>query len=182
MLYTIGHSNRTFPEFVRILKNHKIDMIADVRGGRAGSRAFPHFNCENLADSLPQFGIKYIHIPDLGGRRSKHPLADDDTNGEWRLAAFKSYADYAYHEPKFDKAIDQLLQLGQDQNVAYMCSEAVPWRCHRTIITDYMLLTRDVDVTHIVGLNQTIQGNPNQHSSVEGNKVCYRKQQMSLPM
>ena len=110
-IYTVGHSNRTLDQLINIINAHHIDMIADVRGGRAGSRTFPHFNKENLMVSLPNAGIEYLHFPNLGGRRGVCKCGDTSFNEEWRLPAFKNYADYAYYSDEFDSDCEELFPL-----------------------------------------------------------------------
>lgn len=177
MIYTIGHSNRTLHELQSILLKYGIEILADIRGGKAGSRAFPHFNKEALSKSLSKLDIEYIHIPELGGRRGKQPNADNTTNGEWRLAAFKNYADYAYLSNDFQKGLKQLIRLHSKATVAYMCAEAVPWRCHRSIVTDYLLLVHKIDVCHILSMTQTLKAAPHQHAKLIKGKVCFPKTQ-----
>lgn len=175
MFFTVGHSNRQLDELVAIVKAHDIDVIADVRGGKAGSRAFPHFNKENLQVEIPKCGVGYIHIPELGGRRGKTLNADPTLNGEWRLDAFRYYADYAYYSETFEQGIEQLLKIGNEVNVAFMCSEAVPWRCHRSIVSDYLMMIHDKEITHLLSETQTLGGIPHKHAKVSGDKVIYPK-------
>ena len=172
-LYTVGHSNRTLEQLIAILKAHNIDMIADVRGGRAGSRTFPHFNKENLMISLPTVGIQYKHFPDLGGRRSVNKTIDPEINKEWRVPAFKNFADYAYTSSAFDIALSDLISDGANTRVAYMCSEAVPWRCHRSLITDYLVMLHHIEITHLLGEKQTMVGKPHTFAKVVGAKIAY---------
>lgn len=176
-IYTIGHSNRTLEQLIAIIDAHGIDMIADIRGGRAGSRTFPHFNKENLIVSLPNAGIEYRHFPNMGGRRStcKCAGAKLELNSEWRLPAFKNYADYAYYSDDFDNDCKELLRLADIKKVAYMCSEAVPWRCHRSIVTDYMTMVYKANVIHLLSPTQTMIGNPHDFAKLQGNKVIYPK-------
>ena len=173
MLCTVGHSNRTLPELVTILISHDINFLVDVRGGKAGSRAFPHFNTENLVQAIPAEGIQYKRLPELGGRRGKTVGADLSLNNEWRLDAFRCYADYAYYSDAFDGGIDDLVELGVNHNVAFMCSEAVPWRCHRSIITDWLVMTRDQTVTHLLSPTQTMVGKPHAHAKLYNGRVIY---------
>src|SRR5687768_4952943 len=102
MLFTVGHSNRTFDQFAEILISHQINILIDVRGGKAGSRTFPHFNTENLAVEIPKLGIYYQRFQELGGRRGKTTDIDPQLNCCWRLPAFKNYADYAYNSEQYD--------------------------------------------------------------------------------
>jgi uncharacterized protein (DUF488 family) len=144
-IYTIGHSTHPLDEFMDMLFSFRIEMVADVRSF-PGSGRYPHFNKELLSQSLQRVNIKYIHLPDLGGRRK--PQADSH-NVAWRHASFRGYADYM-ETPQFSKAIAQLEDLGVKYRTAYMCSEAVWWRCHRSLISDYLKL-RDWKVIHIMG-------------------------------
>ena len=142
-IWTIGHSTHTLEGFVAMLHSFQINRVVDIRNF-PGSRKFPHFNKENLQISLPENGIAYTHIKELGGRRK--PSADSKNDG-WRLPAFRGYADYMQTEI-FKNAIKGLEQLGAESKVAYMCSEAVWWRCHRRLLAD-TLLVRGVEVRHI---------------------------------
>lgn len=110
-----------------------------------GSRRYPHFNKENLALSLPQEGIAYLHLAKLGGRRKSNP---DSKNTAWRHPAFRSYADYMESDD-FKEGIQELMEVARKQNTAYMCSEAVWWRCHRSLVSDY-LKNKGYTVMHIM--------------------------------
>lgn len=175
MLFTVGHSNRTFDELMGIVQAHDVDMIADIRGGSAGSRTFPYFNKANFETESPKCGIEYVHVPSLGGRRGKTPDADPTLNAEWRLDAFRYYADYAYYSDLFKEGIETLITLGKEVNVAFMCSEAVPWRCHRSIVADYLIMTREQSVTHLLSKTQTLVGIPHKHARIFGERVIYPK-------
>ncbi|HXS36978.1 MAG TPA: DUF488 domain-containing protein, partial [Flavipsychrobacter sp.] len=116
-----------------LLKSFEIQLLADIRT-LPGSNRFPHFNKPALEQSLHTAGIDYIHIPDLGGRRRPRP---DSKNTVWRNKAFQGYADYMETDT-FKNAIEQLGRLAQAKRTAYMCSEAVWWRCHRSLVSDYL--------------------------------------------
>lgn len=152
-IWTIGHSTRTSDEFVDLLRSSNIELLVDVRHF-PGSRRLPHFNKIELARALAQAGIGYEHLVGLGGRRPARP---DSRNTAWRNASFRGYADYMETEP-FRAGIDRLLQLAQDRRTAIMCSEAVWWRCHRSMIADY-LKVRGVQVWHILSTN-SVQEHP----------------------
>ncbi|HEX4124634.1 MAG TPA: DUF488 domain-containing protein [Tepidisphaeraceae bacterium] len=152
-IWTIGHSTRSAEEFVEMLRQYRIDILVDVRHF-PGSRRFPHFNKSELARILPAFGIRYEHLVELGGRRRPLP---DSHNILWRNAAFRGYADYMETDA-FRAAIDRLLQIAHTGRTAIMCSEAVWWRCHRSMISDYLKAT-GVRVFHILG-PQKIQEHP----------------------
>jgi uncharacterized protein (DUF488 family) len=144
-IWTIGHSTRSLEEFVELLQESQIGLLADVRRF-PGSRKYPQFNEGALAASLPEFGIDYRLLSDLGGRRQPR---SDSPNTAWRNASFRGYADYMETAP-FQAAADELLRLAQARRTAIMCSEAVWWRCHRALISDY-LKVRGVTVVHILG-------------------------------
>jgi uncharacterized protein (DUF488 family) len=143
-IYTIGHSTRTFEEFVKMLQASQVKLLVDIRN-YPGSRMFSHFNKEHLEIALPQNGIKYLHMKDLGGRRKPLP---DSKNIAWRLPAFRGYADYMETKP-FKDAIKDLEKLAKKTTVAYMCSEAVWWSCHRALVSDYLKF-RGWNVQHIM--------------------------------
>lgn len=132
-IWTIGHSTRTLDEFIAMLRSFNIEMLVDVRS-YPGSRKFPQFNKENLQESIPAAGITYLHIRELGGRRKVDP---ESKNTAWRHPAFRGYADYM-ETPYFKEGMDALTALAKKNRVAYMCSEAVWWRCHRSMISDYL--------------------------------------------
>jgi hypothetical protein len=143
-IWTIGHSTRTIEEFIGLLRDHGIETLVDVRHF-PGSRRFPHFNQSQLRDALAAAGIRYVHLVELGGRRPPRP---DSHNLAWRNAAFRGYADYM-ETPGFRAGIDRLLGVARASRAAIMCSEAVWWRCHRSMIADY-LKAMGVRVFHIL--------------------------------
>jgi uncharacterized protein (DUF488 family) len=146
---TIGHSTRSLDQFVELLEENKIEAVADVRS-YPGSRKFAHFNAEALVLSLPGSGIDYIPFKQLGGRRKVRP---DSPHTVWRNEAFRGYADYMDTED-FKNGIDELLGLAAKKRTAIMCSEAVWWRCHRSMISDY-LKANGVTVEHIMSPGKT---------------------------
>ena len=145
--FTVGHSNRSFDELVALVRSNAIEAIVDVRKFPM-SRTHPQFNGENLAPALAQHRIGYRHIEALGGRRGRSKDVAPETNGFWENQSFHNYADYAM-TPEFRAALEDLVALGREKRCAIMCSEAVWWRCHRRIITDYLLAAGE-DVFHIV--------------------------------
>jgi|TARA_R100000501_G_C2630518_1_gene125928 uncharacterized protein (DUF488 family) len=145
--YTIGHSNREPQTVVIMLKDAGVSFVADVRAFPR-SRSNPTFNVDVFPDFLKDQGITYRHFPRLGGRRKKQPGVGDALNAFWRVQSFHNYADYAL-SPEFQSALRELEDLGADLAVALMCSEAVWWRCHRRLITDY-LLARGHKVVHLM--------------------------------
>ena len=147
-VYTIGHSTRTIPEFGALLGESAIEVVADVRA-IPRSRTNPQFNLEALPVSLEEFGIVYQHFPELGGRRHHPRAAPPSPNTFWRNESFRNYADYAATDA-FNVGFVRLRDLANGQRCAIMCSEAVWWRCHRRIISDY-LLALAIPVLHIMG-------------------------------
>jgi len=144
-IWTIGHSTRPMEEFIAMLQSFQIELIADIRSF-PGSRRYPHFNKESLEKSLPENNIQYIHLKDLGGRRKANP---DSKNTSWRNLAFRGYADYMETDA-FKDGIKELEKIAIKHRTAYMCSEAVWWRCHRSIVSDY-LKVKGWKVLHIMG-------------------------------
>ena len=132
-IYTVGHSTRTINEFLGILHSFSIKILADVRNF-PGSRRYPHFNKEALELSLSSEGIRYIHFKELGGRRKP---SKESKNTRWRNEAFRGYADYM-HTAAFVSSMNELQAKAQEAPLAYMCSEAVWWICHRSLISDYL--------------------------------------------
>jgi uncharacterized protein (DUF488 family) len=145
-IYTIGHSTRAIEDFAAMLKEARVAAVADVRR-YPRSRRHPQFNSDALAHSLAEAGISYRHFEALGGRRSAAP-AKPSANTLWREEPFRNYADYAETD-EFRAALDALVALAAERPVAIMCAEAVWWRCHRRIITDY-LIARGDEVVHIL--------------------------------
>ena len=148
-IWTIGHSTRTIDEFISLLEENGVKLLADVRTW-PGSKRYPQFNKEALAESLDANGIRYEHFPELGGKRKSK---QDSRNTAWRNASFRGYADYMETE-QFQKGIERLLDVAAESGpTAIMCAEAVWWRCHRSLISDY-LKARGVEVQHILGANK----------------------------
>jgi uncharacterized protein (DUF488 family) len=145
VVYTIGHSTRSWPEFLRLLRAHDLRRLVDVRRYPA-SRRYPHFAGPALALALRAEDIDYRHEPDLGGRRTGRP---DSPHTAWRNASFRAYADHM-DTPAFEVALGRLVALARATPTAILCAEAVPWRCHRQLIAD-ALVVRSVAVRHIVG-------------------------------
>jgi uncharacterized protein (DUF488 family) len=148
IVWTIGHSTRTFEEFIEMLHSFKIEMVADIRS-YPGSRKFPQFNKESLQITLPENGIEYIHLKKLGGRRKANP---DSKNTTWRHLAFRAYADYMESDD-FKEGRKELEEIALKKRTAYMCSEAVWWRCHRSMVSDY-LKVHGWKVMHIMAVGK----------------------------
>jgi uncharacterized protein (DUF488 family) len=146
VIYTIGHSTRPAAELIELLRIHGVRTLVDIRTVPR-SRRNPQFEQATLRAALAEAGLGYVHLSDLGGLR--HPRADSPNTG-WRNASFKGYADYMLTS-EFQSALGKLLTLADEVGpVAIMCAEAVPWRCHRSLVAD-ALLARGVEVEHIVG-------------------------------
>ncbi|HZS94537.1 MAG TPA: DUF488 domain-containing protein [Chloroflexota bacterium] len=143
-LYTVGHSNRSSEDFLALLDAQGITQVVDVRTA-AGSRRNPQFMRDELARTLERQGITYRHRPVLGGFRKPLP---DSSNAGWRNDSFRGYADYM-QTPEFGAALDELLDIAAHGPTAVMCAEAVPWRCHRTLIAD-AVVARGLRVGHIL--------------------------------
>lgn len=169
-IWTIGHSTRSFEEFLTMLQSFNIELIADIRSF-PGSRKFPQFNKEALKISLPQNNIKYVHIKNLGGRRKTNP---DSKNTAWRHVAFRSYADYMETD-SFTNGINELEKLAIKQRVAYMCSEAVWWRCHRSMVSDYLKL-RGWTVQHIMGIGKETEHPYTAPAKIVNGELNYEKE------
>lgn len=135
VLYTIGHSTHSIDEFIALLKAHSIRHLVDVRS-IPKSRHVPQFNTDELASSLRAANIEYTHLKSLGGRRSTRK---DSINTGWRNTSFRGYADYMA-TPQFAEGLATLTQIASTTPTAIMCAEAVPWRCHRSLISDAMML------------------------------------------
>ena len=147
-LWTIGHSTLSIEDFISKLNSFEIQVLADVRS-YPGSRRYPHFNREELNASLADANIRYQHFPELGGRRRARP---DSLNMTWRNESFRGYADYM-ETNEFRAGIDRLLNLATTERAAIMCSEAVWWRCHRSLISDY-LKVKGIEVNHIMSIGK----------------------------
>jgi uncharacterized protein (DUF488 family) len=147
-IWTIGHSTHTLEELVAMLNSFEIKLLADIRSF-PGSRKFPQFNKENLEVSLPENGIQYVHLKKLGGRRKVNPASK---NISWRHLAFRAYADYM-ETSDFKEGIEELEKIAKRQRTAYMCSEAVWWRCHRSMVSDY-LKSKGWKVMHIMAIEK----------------------------
>ena len=135
--YTVGHSTRSIPEFVALLRIADIALVVDIRTVRR-SRANPQFNGDTLPQSLAAFGIGYEHIVELGGLRGKAKDIPPSLNAFWANQSFHNYADYAL-STEFLDGLDRLVSLGRQRRCAIMCAETVWWRCHRRIVADYLI-------------------------------------------
>ncbi|CAM3951029.1 DUF488 domain-containing protein [Flavobacterium antarcticum] len=148
-IYTVGHSTHPIEVFLAMLHSFKIKKLVDVRR-LPGSRKFPQYDQDTLRDTLAELGIEYIYIADLGGRRKANK---DSKNTTWRNTSFQAYADYMETD-EFKNAAASLEEIAVESQTVYMCSEAVWWRCHRSMISDY-LKVRGWNVLHIMGVGKS---------------------------
>lgn len=166
-VWTIGHSTHTFEQFLAVLTSFNIEVLVDVRNF-PGSRKFPQFNKESLELSLPKYDIRYVHLKSLGGRRKANP---DSKNTAWRSASFRAYADYM-ETSEFKAGIEELVAYASHYRTAYMCSEAVWWRCHRSLISDY-LKVRGWKVMHISAPGKSAEHPYTQPARIVNGKLDY---------
>jgi uncharacterized protein (DUF488 family) len=164
---TVGHSTHTIEDFIAILKAHGIRQLIDVRTVPR-SRHNPQFNRENLPASLETAGIGYRHMPGLGGLRHAKP---DSINTGWRNASFRGFADYM-QTSAFRENLELLIALAREQPVAIMCAEAVPWRCHRSLIAD-ALVAQGVAVREILSAASARPHVLTPFAKVQGTEVTY---------
>ncbi|MBV8101701.1 MAG: DUF488 domain-containing protein [Verrucomicrobia bacterium] len=164
---TIGHSTRSIEEFISLLQAHQVTRVADVRTVPR-SRHNPQFNKTSLPKSLKKAGIEYVHLPGLGGLRHGLP---DSVNMGWRNASFRGYADYM-QTPDFEMSLQVLIDLTEADRIALMCAEALPWRCHRSLIAD-ALLAHGVLSEHIMSLTRREVHTLTPFAKVNGTKVTY---------
>jgi uncharacterized protein (DUF488 family) len=158
-LFTIGHSSRTFDDFLSLLREFKISTLIDIRRF-PGSRKFPHFNRQSLEATLPASGIEYLWLEDLGGRRSGPAIAESCNPG-LKSPGFRHYADYMQTE-QFRLAVNQLLKIVFEKTVVIMCAEKLFWKCHRRLLSDY-LVAHGINVEHIID-----SGRPQSHKLSAG--------------
>jgi uncharacterized protein (DUF488 family) len=166
-IFTIGHSTRPLDELVEMLRAHGVERLVDVRT-IPRSRTNPQFNRETLGPALHNRGLSYRHIKALGGLR--HARADS-INTAWRNASFRGYADYM-QTPEFTAALEKLMELAREKPTAIMCAEAVPWRCHRSLIAD-ALIARGWRVLDIMSVTSARQHELSPLAEVHGKQVVY---------
>lgn len=164
-IFTVGHSTRSFEDFVEVLESFAIERLVDIRRF-PGSRRYPYFSGESLAAELPQRRVGYEHFPDLGGRRRSSP---DSPNRGLRNESFRAYADYMQTDA-FHDAVNRLLD--SSQRTAIMCAEAVPWRCHRNLVSDE-LIRRGVSVRHLLAAGDARPHTLHAVARVEDGRVTY---------
>lgn len=166
-IFTIGHSTRSVEDFIALLEAHGIEAVVDVRTVPR-SRRNPQFNRETLPHSLQTADIGYEHVAALGGFRRPSPLS---ANTGWRNSSFRGYADYM-QTAAFAAAIETLAERAKSQCLAVMCAEAVPWRCHRSLIADALLI-RGVRVEEIISSTRTQAHAMTSFARVEGTTITY---------
>jgi len=167
LILTVGHSTRPLESFIDLLQEHGVKKVVDIRT-IPRSRHNPQFNREILPDHLKAAGIGYIHLPDLGGLRHAHR---DSPNGGWRNASFRGFADYM-QTGEFEKALKRLIQFSKREQVALMCAEAVPWRCHRSLVADALKI-RGIAVEHIVSSKKRQVHELTPWARVDGEAITY---------
>lgn len=166
-VYTIGHSTRPLEEFVQVLQHYGIDMLVDIRTVPR-SRHNPQFEQQALSKTLPEHGIRYTHMRSLGGLRHARK---DSINTGWKNASFRGYADYMQTE-EFASAVSELIALAVQNTTAIMCAEAVPWRCHRSLVGD-ALEARGIEVIDIISGSSAKPHKMTPWAHVEGTRVTY---------
>lgn len=175
-VFTVGHSNHPLETFVQILKGHGVAAVVDVRR-HPGSRKWPHFNAAALSASLGESGLAYIPMPELGGRRK--PRADSP-HAAWRVDAFRGYADFM-DTPEFGWALDGLIARSTEAPLTLMCAEALPWRCHRSLIAD-ALVARGVPVLEILSEREKREHKLPAFARLDGERVVYDGAEEVLPI
>lgn len=176
-IYTVGHSTHSTEELLSLLKAYKIEMLIDVRA-YPGSKRLPQFNKENMEKWLPDQSIHYLHVPELGGRRKKNREIDESLIDGWRNTSFRNYAAYSLTE-EYEKGIKKLIEIDRKERVCYMCSESVPWRCHRLLISNTLTL-KGLMVRHIMTEKKAILHEIGMYGAtavVNGPKLIYPKQE-----
>jgi len=166
-VFTVGHSNHSLEKFLAILSAHNIYIVIDVRRHPA-SRKWPHFNAAALARSLPSAGVEYVPLPELGGRRRPRP---DSPHVAWRVEAFRGYADFM-DTPEFAQGLARVIEAASGKSAALMCAEALPWRCHRSLIA-YALLVKGSEVFDIVSEREARPHRLPDFARVDGTRVIY---------
>lgn len=173
---TIGHSTHPLGEFIEMLRANGVQRLVDVRT-IPKSRHNPQYNQDALAAGLDRAGVVYVHLPGLGGLR--HPRKDSVNTG-WRNASFRGYADYM-QTPEFAQNLDRLIALASELPTAIMCAEAVPWRCHRSLIADALLL-RGIQVVNIMSSAKTEPHALTSFARVDGDRISYPAEPPSLDL
>jgi uncharacterized protein (DUF488 family) len=169
-VFALGHSTRPIDEFLQMLQEHAVEVLVDVRTV-PGSRKNPQFNPEELAPALGAAGVGYAQIAELGGLRKGRP---DSQNLAWRNASFRAYADHMQTEA-FERGLEELHALARPGPVAVMCAEAVPWRCHRSLLAD-ALIARGAQVFQLLAPGKASPHRVTPFAHIEGATVTYPAQ------
>jgi uncharacterized protein (DUF488 family) len=171
VVLTVGHSNHLIEEFLRLVQAYQVTLVIDVRK-LPGSRRNEQFKQSSLSQSLREVGIEYAHMPGLGGLRRRQP---NSPNGGWNNVSFQGYADYML-TPDFEQSLRKLLVEAHGQRIALMCAEAVPWRCHRSLIAD-ALVARGIAVQHILSASRSQAHVLRPWAKVQGTRITYPLQE-----
>ena len=166
-ILTVGHSTRTLEDLIRLLRAHGVKLVVDVRTIPRSKRN-PQFNQESLPGNLRTSGIDYVHLKELGGLR--HPKVDSE-NRAWRNLSFRGFADYM-QTAEFEAGLEKLIILSQEKIVAVMCAEALPWRCHRSLVAD-ALAVRGIPVEHVMTEKTRTRHVMAKWAHIEGMKITY---------
>jgi len=173
IIYTIGHSTHSLDDFIRMLQSFDIVTLVDIRRF-PGSRKYPQFNKENLMVALKQNGISYTHLEELGGRRTPKKQSK---NIRWRNTSFRGYADYM-ETKDFETGMSKLEEIASKHPTAFMCSEAVWWRCHRSMVSDY-LKAKGWQVLHIMGIDKVEEHPYTKPARIVGEHVFYSDESLA---
>ncbi len=168
-LFTVGHSTREIDEFIELLVSHAITQLVDIRT-IPKSKHNPQFEQSELEKSLDKNGVNYIYLRKLGGLR---PATKNSVNDAWRNKSFRNYADYMQSD-EFKQGLEELIKLARDATTAIMCAEAVPWRCHRSLVSD-ALMVYGISVDEIIGRGNTRPHTLTPFARVVGDRILYPK-------
>jgi uncharacterized protein (DUF488 family) len=170
-IFTIGHSTRPIEEFIELLKSQDITQLVDIRT-IPRSRHNPQYEKEALSKALKKAGIEYVYLKDLGGLR---PAVKNSVNDAWRNESFRNYADYMQTKG-FERGIHELIEFGKEKTTAIMCAEAVPWRCHRSLVGD-ALVARHISVFDIISEHSVNEHAITSFAAVDGTQITYPKKE-----
>lgn len=176
IIWTIGHSTRALEDFINLLKNYGINIVIDIRTVPR-SRTNPQFNRETLPSELGKAGVDYLHIAGLGGLRRPAP---NSPNKGWRVPSFRGYADYMQTE-EFEQKLNELIKISRSAHIALMCAEAVPWRCHRSLVADSLTI-RGIRVEHIMSLTSHHSHKLTPWAKVDGFHITYPPESISAQL
>ncbi len=165
--YTIGHSTHSLDRFLSMLRPYQINLVVDIRTVPR-SRHNPQYNKEVLPLALRQRGVRYLHMPGLGGLRRAQA---DSANRGWRNTSFRGFADYM-QTPEFESAMEELMEAVVKERLVLMCAESLPWRCHRSLVAD-ALLVRGVQVVHLFERGDSLDHTLTHWAQIEGTRVFY---------